>query len=63
MSRNEFNGENGKSGKNLPEGWRKFQGDVKSRALYTGAFDENVKFDKNGNVTKMANLVNICKFK
>ena len=63
MSRNAFNGENGKSCKNLPEGWRKFQGDIKSRALYTDAFDENVKFDKNENVTKMGNLAYICEFK
>ena len=63
MSRNAFNGENGKSCKNLPEGWRKFKGDIKSRALYTGAFDKNVKFDKNENVTKMGNLAYIWEFK
>ena len=57
MSRNAFNGENGKSCKNLPEGWRKFHGDIKSRALYTGAFD------KNENVTKMGNLAYIWEFK
>ena len=39
------------------------RGDVKSRPLYTGAFDENVKFGKNENVTKMANLAYICEFK
>ena len=55
MFRNAFNGESGKSGKNLREGCRKFKGGVKSRALYTDAFDENVKFDKNENVTKMTN--------
>jgi len=63
MSRNAFNGENGKSGKNLPEGWRGLEMLRAAPCLYTGAFDENVKFDKNENVTKMANLVNICEFK